>query len=430
MNISKYKWLILVLLVIGSLINYIDRSALSIAAPYIMKEFNFSAADMGNIFSGFFFTYAVFCFIGGYCSDLFGPKRTMGIAMIFWSFFAFAPAIAWGFASLFVFRLLFGASEGPISSVSNKMITNWFSPTERARAKGISDSGMSLGAAISGPMVGLIAIKWGWRVSFIVLLVLGLLWTISWFILSYDTPFDFLRHFKKSHNTSVNGNTVEGEKKKSADLVNRKTLSFYLRQPIIWSIIISFFAVNFMTYFFMTWFPSYLVMERHLSIKNMSVVNVIPWLFGMLGYVLGGTLSDYVVKRTGNTIKSRKLVIFFSLIGLGISVGLCGLANSTMLAIILMSFGVFFGYLATPSFWASIGDSVKSSNVGGVGGFAHFLSNTAGIVAPSITGYIVQGTGKFTSAFILAGSLALLSALVVLAFMHPIRKLDEKKISV
>jgi ACS family hexuronate transporter-like MFS transporter len=172
----------------GSMINYIDRASLSIAAPYVMKEFRFSPAQMGIIFSSFFFSYAVFCFVGGYLSDIYGPKKTIAFAMVAWSLFAAGPAIAWGFISMIVFRVLFGAGEGPIGSVSNKMVNNWFPATERAKAKGISDSGMSIGAAVSGPIVGLIAIRFGWRVSFVVLAILGLLWTALWVKIATDLP--------------------------------------------------------------------------------------------------------------------------------------------------------------------------------------------------------------------------------------------------
>lgn len=146
---TGYRWKVLAILVSGSFINYIDRASLSIAAPYVMKEFGFSPARMGIVFSSFFFSYALFCFVGGYLSDIYGPRRTIAFAMVAWSVFAAGPAIAWGFISMMVFRVLFGAGEGPIGSVSNKMVNNWFPATERAKAKGISDAGMPLGAAVS-----------------------------------------------------------------------------------------------------------------------------------------------------------------------------------------------------------------------------------------------------------------------------------------
>ncbi|MDR3592670.1 MAG: MFS transporter [Negativicutes bacterium] len=416
-----YRLVVLALMVASTFINYIDRASLSIAAPYIMKEFNFSPAEMGIVFSSFFLSYALFCFVGGYFSDIYGPKKTIAFAMVAWSLFAGAPAIAWGFGSLIVFRILFGAGEGPISSVSNKMINNWFPATERAKAKGITDTGMSLGAALAGPIVGLIAVQWGWRVSFLILTLLGFAWVLFWIRMVTDHP--------KDHAKVSPAELEEIEKGKvTVSLVAEKLpLTYYIKQPIILSTIIAFFATNYATYFFLTWFPSYLVMARNLSIKDMAIVSVIPWLFGALGYGLGGYLSDHLVKRLGDLVKARKTVISVFLACAAVSIGLCGLVNSTTSAVILMSLGIFFAYLATASYWAIIQDTVKSDSVGRVGGFVHFLSNTAGIVAPSVTGFIVQTTGLFTSAFLLTGGLAIIGAASVALFARPIRAPEKPR---
>jgi len=409
-----YRLVVLAIMVAATFINYIDRASLSIAAPYIMKEFNFSPAEMGIVFSSFFLSYSVFCFVGGYLSDIYGPKKTIAFAMVAWSLFAGAPALAWGFSSLVVFRILFGAGEGPISSVSNKMINNWFPATERAKAKGITDTGMSIGAALAGPIVGLIAVQWGWRISFLVLTLLGFVWVIFWMKMVTDHPKD---HAKVS---AAELEEIEKGKVTVTQVADKLPLSYYIKQPIILSTIIAFFATNYATYFFLTWFPSYLVMARSLSIKDMAIVSVIPWLFGALGYGLGGYLSDHLVKRLGDLVKARKIVISVFLSCAAVSIGLCGLVDTTTAAVTLMSLGIFFAYLATASYWAIIQDTVKSDSVGRVGGFVHFLSNTAGIIAPSVTGFIVQATGMFTSAFLLTGGLAIIGAASVAIFAKPI----------
>jgi len=409
-----YRWKVLAIMVCGSFINYVDRASLSIAAPYVMKEFSFSPAEMGIIFSSFFFSYAVFCFVGGYLSDIYGPKKTIAFAMVAWSLFAAGPAIAWGFTSLIIFRVLFGAGEGPIGSVSNKMVNNWFPATERAKAKGISDSGMSIGAALSGPIVGLVAIQFGWRVSFAVLTILGLIWTTLWIKIVTDLP---RQHPKVSSEELA---IIEKGQIISTSVAAKQPLIYYLKQPIILSTIVVFFATNYITYFFLTWFPSYLVMAQNLSIKDMSIVSVIPWLLGALGYISGGIISDHLVKLGHEPIYARKIVISVTIFGSAVAIALCGLASSATSAVILMSIGIFCAYLATPCYWAIIQDSVRSESVGRVGGFVHFLSNLAGIFAPSITGFIVQATGSFTSAFLLTGGLAAMGALTVAIFAKPI----------
>jgi ACS family hexuronate transporter-like MFS transporter len=199
-----------------------------------------------------------------------------------------------------------------------------------------------------------------------------------------------------------------------------RPLGFFLRQPAILSTALAFFACNYITYFFLTWFPSYLVMAHNVSIKNMSLVTMIPWLIGFVGMAGGGFASDYLVRRTGNLMRGRKLMIVACLIGSSISVALCALTTSPTGAVALMSLGVFFMYATISSYWAIIQDTVRSKNVGGVGGFVHFLSNIAGIIAPSATGFLVQNSGSFTSAFLLTGGLGVAGALAVAVFAKPI----------
>lgn len=404
----------------GSFINYVDRASLGIAAPFIVKEFHFTPATMGTIFSAFFFSYALFNFVGGYLSDIFGPKKTLAVAMVVWSIFAGAPALAWGVGSFIVFRILFGMGEGPQGSVCNKMVNNWFPPTERARAKGTSDTGFSLGAALSGPIVGLIALRWSWRISFLVITLMGLAWTAIWLKMAADKP---AQHPKVTPEELAE---IQQTKIATSTVSSERPVSFYMKQPIILSVSLAYFAFAYSTYFFMTWFPSYLVMARNLSIKNMAIVNVIPWALGASGYIFGGTISDYLVRKRGDAISARRTVIAIAMTGAAISVGLCGLATTATSAVALMSVGILCLHIPNPCFWATVQDSVAPNRVGGVGGFVHFISNTAGIFAPSITGLIVQRTHQFTSAFLIAGGLAIVGALAVAIFAKPIHDTQAK----
>lgn len=413
--IKNYRWKVLAIMFLGAFINYIDRTALPIAAPFVMKEFGLDASQMGVIFSSFFITYPIFCFIGGYFSDIWGPKKTLGYAMILWSLFAGAPAVALGFVSLIIFRIGFGAGEGPVGSVTNKMVSNWFPSSERAKAKGISDSGMSLGAAISGPIIGFIAYHYGWKISFIALTILGFIWTFLWWHYVEDTP----RQHKKVSPEEVALIEAGQQTLKTEDGV-KIPFKYYMKQPLVSAVAISFFAANYITYFFMNWFPSYLVIEHNLSIKEMSIVSVIPWALAALGFIVGGTVSDSLVKRVKSAISARKWVIALGLVVIAISISLCGFVSSAVMAVSLMSIGVFFVNFITPCFWAIIQDSIQSSSVGRVGGFVHFISNIAGVFAPSITGFIVSGTGHFTSAFLVAGGLSIVGAVLVSILAKPI----------
>ncbi|MDU2063507.1 MAG: MFS transporter [Sporomusaceae bacterium] len=414
---KQYRKVVLLMLFFAAFINYVDRAALSIAAPHISKEFNLNPADMGLIFSSFFVGYALFNFIGGWMSDILGPRKIFGAAMSIWSVFGGLTAITTSFTSLYIVRVLFGLGEGPIGSSNNKTINNWFPAGERARAVGISTGGMSLGAALTGPIVAFMILHWGWRTPFIVLMIAGFIWTFFWVKLVTDHP-------RQSRRVSPEElQEIEAGQITTAEVKGKTSLAYFLKQPTVLATAIAFFASNYILYFFLTWFPSYLVMAQGLSLKDMAIVSVIPWLIGFIGQVGGGFVSDAVYRKTGKLMFSRKVVIVSCLIGSAIGVSLGGMATTAFGAVALMSLTIFCQYLTTSNYWAIIQDTVKGENVGGVGGFVHFLSNLAGIVGPAVTGYIVQSSGgNFSAAFLLAGALAIIGALAVAFAVKPIKE--------
>ena len=176
---GKFRWIIGGLLFAASTINYLDRSALPIVAPMVKKDLHISTAQLGLIFSVFFVGYAAFNFVGGYLADRIGPKRVYAAGMAVWSVFSGLTALATGFWPLMLFRVLFGFGEGPMGSVSNKTVRNWFPRKEAGFMVGLANSGGNLfGAAISGPIVGLVALSFGWRVAFFATMVMGFIWLI------------------------------------------------------------------------------------------------------------------------------------------------------------------------------------------------------------------------------------------------------------
>jgi len=176
MNKKKnYRWTILTMLFLAMIINYVDRAALSIAMPFITQEYHLTPAEKGMIFSSFFFGYALFCFVGGYLADRFGPKRVLTWSMGFWSVLCGSTALAFNFWSLLIVRALFGVGEGPVSTTANKTVNSWFPIKERARAIGINQAGGPLGGARAGAIVGFLALWLGWRVAFVVIAVSGVL---------------------------------------------------------------------------------------------------------------------------------------------------------------------------------------------------------------------------------------------------------------
>lgn len=409
-KIGRNGKIILIFLFLAGVINYLDRSALSVAAPFIQEDLKLTPGQMGIIFSSFSIGYAIFNFVGGVASDKFGAKITLFVAMIVWSLFSGAIVLVVGFVSLFIVRILFGMGEGPLSATINKMVNNWYPPSKRATAVGLANSGTPLGGAISGPIVGYIALHLGWRVSFVAIMVIGLIWAISWWFFAKEKP-DYIEETKIDEKADI------------APVTTFK-LGYYLKNPTVLFTAFAFFAYNYILFFFLTWFPSYLVDARNLSIENMSLITVIPWVLGFLGLAMSGIVSDFVYKHTvqKGVLFSRKVVLVVCLFLSAVCIGISGIVTTTAGAVTLVALSVLFLYLTGAIYWAIVQDVVDSNNVGSVGGFMHLLANIAGIVGPTITGYIIQTTGTYTAAFLLAGGLAVIASIAVIFFVKPIVK--------
>jgi sugar phosphate permease len=275
----------------------------------------------------------------------------------------------------------------------------------------IAQSGTTLGGAVAGPIVGALALTYGWKTSFVAIAAAGFVWVIGWLVLGKNAPVSGaagqpLYAAEADKNPSIQPSAMT------------RSLSSYLREPAVLAIAFAFFGFGYLLYFFLSWFPSYLTMERHLSIKDMSVVSSIPWLMGFVGYLLGGAISDYVLKVTGRPIFARKLVLVVCLLAAAVCVAIAGYADSVWSAATLMGSSILFLYMSANSYWALILNMVPGEKVGAVGGYVHMFGNFAGIAAPAVTGFIVQKTGVFTSAFALAGGIALLGSICIAVFVR------------
>jgi MFS family permease len=327
--------------------------------------------------------------------------------MTAWSLFCGLTAAVFSFGSLLLVRVLFGMGEGPLSSTIAKLVSQWFPRREQASAIGIANAGTPLGGALAGPIVGLIALSFGWRASFVVIALIGFAWTGLWIWFASDRP---QQHRWVTKSESL---LIEADQPESPAGTATMQLKDYVWRPGILATAFAFFGYAYLLYFFLAWFPSYLTMARHLSIKSMSIVSVIPWLLGFVGLAVGGFLTDFIFRLTKRAVFARKLVLVVCLMAAGGCVALAGTVTTAVSAVTLMGASVFFLYLTGPTYFAIVLDTVEGKRVGGVGGFVHFIANLAGIISPAITGFLVQTSGGFSSAFILAGAVAFTGAIAV-----------------
>ncbi len=421
---GNLRWLMVFMAFSATAINYIDRANLGVAAPYIAKDLNLSPEMTGALLGAFFWTYAAFQLPSGWFVDKVGARIAYGFAVVWWSLFTASAALANGFAALFGTRLLLGVGEAPAYPTNAKIVSEWFPRRERAFATSIFDSGNRVGTALSLPIVSAIIAQFGWRMSFVITGALGFLWLGFWLWLyrspskhPWVTPEE--RAYIESDAPPIQGGT-EGPKVRWRDLFRYRT---------IWGMMLGFFCLNFVIYFFSTWFPTYLIQARGFDLKKMGLVGMIPALVAVFGGYLGGYVSDRLVRSGMRLSLARKIPLVGGMF-LSSSIGLSVLVESTAAAIALMSLSYASLAFAAASIWSLPADIAPTKDhVGSIGGIQNFASNLAGICISTFVGVMLAKTGGFVVPLVVAGCFSLLGAfayLVIVPEIKPLEALPEK----
>lgn len=397
------------------MLNYADRAIIGVAAPLIIAEFGFSKASFGWILAAFAFTYSPFGFIGGFLADRFGPRNVMGWAIIVWSTFTALTAAGVGFVSLIIIRLLFGIGEGPQATVSAKLMHNWFPKRELGSAVGIVNAATPLGGAIGTPVVvGIMAATQGnWRLAFILLGALGILFAVGWFVLVRDTPGEH-RRTNDAEVAYITQDSRENEHQLEAE--STEAWWTYLKLPAVWATAIAFFGYSWILWTFLSWFPTYLVQERGIELEELAVAGAIPWIGGCIGLGLGGIFTDWLVRKTGNAEGPRRWTVVVCLGLTAVLFGLIGTVTTLVSAVILMTIVIFFLYFTGAQYWVIVAEAVPSSRYGSVSGAVQTFATTASILAPLLTGYVLDSSAGWGGTFTLAAGIALLGALLLAIF--------------
>ena len=405
---GRYRFVIAGLLCSVGMINYMDRAALGVAAPFLRADLHLSPSQLGLVFSTFFLGYTLFAFVGGHAADRYGPRKVYVWAAVAWSVLSALTGAVGGFAQLLVVRTLFGFAEGPMNSTANKTISNWFPRQETSRTIGIVFSGQSVGSALSAPVVGLLMLSFGWRIAFVVTGAVGLVWVVVWRLLMTDHPPGAARE------------EVVAIKAAPSEV----PLWRYLTQPAILALGLGLFAMNYPFFILLSWLPTYLTHTLHMPMKTMVYVAAIPWACGIIGYVGGGNISDFLYKRMHDKLLARKIVtsvpLALSIVAL---LALC-VSSGAVPAVVLICLIVVCMTGAAQACWATVTELVPPERVGGVSGFVHLLSNISGIIGPAATGFAVQYFGGFDTAFLLAAVIAFLGTVAMVLFVksQPVRQ--------
>src|SRR4051812_29345958 len=382
---KKMRWVVIFLCFLAIAVNYIDRANLAVAAPQIEKALGIGPAEMGFILSGFFWTYALMQMPFGWFVDRVGARIALPLAVGWWSLFTAATAVTTSVAGMFGCRLLLGVGEAGAYPSCAKPVSQWFHPRERAIATSIFDSGSRVGSALSIPVVALIISALGWKAAFVLTGLLGAVWIAGWFVIYRNPSQDDL---DGAHDATRAAQTSGQQKVTWASLFRHRTL---------WGMMLGFFCLNFVIYFFITWFPSYLVQTRGFSLKSLGTLGMIPALIAIPGGWLGGYVSDALFRRGWSLTAARKTCMVGGML-LSSVITLSAFTENVYL--MLAFFGIAYGSLAfaAASIWSLPGDVAPTpGHVASIGGIQNFASNLAGIVITTFTGAMVALTkGSFT----------------------------------
>ncbi|MBS1095792.1 MFS transporter [Gluconobacter wancherniae] len=410
---GRYRLVIAALLFALGMINYTDRAAVGILAPQIQQDLHISSSQLGWVFSAFFFSYAIFSFLGGYLSDRLGPKRTFSAAVASWSVFCAATGAVFSLWSLISVRLLFGASEGPMNSTTNRMVTNWFPRKETARALGFTLSGQNLGSAVAAPLVIFLSYFCGWRMAFICLGAIGAIWCVLWLIFASDRPAEN-RHVSAQELAHIISDRSEGMLPKGSAPVQN-----YIFRKTTLGLALGLFSLLYPLYIFVSWMPSYFTNVMHVTQAGLSLAAGIPWVGGFLGYFLGGFISDLYFKRSTNGLIARKITTIIPLVFAALTLCLTPYIHSVTGDVMLFTLSLFAISMGIQSLWAMIHEVTPVIYMGTVGGFIHFLANMSGVIAPALTGYVIEHVeGGYTSAFWIAAGIGIFGALIMLILIQ------------
>ena len=398
-RIPRVRWGIGVLLGAGVLINYFDRINLSVGAPQLQQEFGLTDGELGWLFSGFFWSYAVLRIPSGMILDRFGVTAVYRVSSFLWSLTSAMTALAGGFGGVLAARLLLGIAEGPGFPASAKATGYWFPRGERAMATSIFDAAAKFANVIGVPLVALAVVQFGWRWGFGITGMLSFLYFLA-FLIVYRDP---SRHPRLSSverdYIRAGGATREGP----AESGEVAMLGYLLRNRKVWGLTIGFAAYGYSFYLFLTWLPNYLVQSMHMSILKSAGFTAIPWICATVaGLGVGGWLIDHLIARGYDETPVRKTVLVVGML-LGLAVFGATVTTDPVWAIVWISVALSGLAAASPVGWSIPSLIAPRGGTGTIGGIMNFLNNMMGVVAPVTTGYIVGATGSFVGAFLAAG---------------------------
>ncbi len=434
---SYFRWVIVSLLFLATAINYADRAVLSIAGPALSKSLHLNSVSMGYIFSAFGWSYVLAQLPGGWLLDRFGSRKIYAISLFVWSCFTFITGFSGFFiglsavAVLFILRFLLGIAEAPAFPANSRISVAWFPTKETGTAAAIFNSAQYFATVLFAPLLGYIVQTYGWEYSFIFMGIVGFVFLIFWLKFVHAPKKSRYINQAELDYITDGGALVEmdqkvKEKENKNDSPKWQFLSQLLKSRMLIGVYIAQYCINAITFFFISWFPVYLVQARGMTILKAGVVAVLPAVFGFVGGNLGGIFSDYLLKRGASLSVARKVPIVIGML-LSMSMIFCNYTDIEWMVVAFMALS-YFGKGLGALGWAVNADTAPKEITGLSSALFNTFGNLSSIITPIVIGYIVGVRGSFNWALIFVSIHAFLAIISYVFIVGKIERLVLNKI--
>ncbi len=407
-GVRNYRWVVVSLIFLITLINYIDRSSVSFVIGPLKEQFHFSNTQFGMILSAFGAGYISMAVLGGWCLDRFGPRIVWSLAVLGWSLCVVLFGFAGGLGEFIALRFLLGVAEGPHFPALAKATGSWLPPGERARALSIGLVAIPLSSVIGAPICSYLVADLGWRAMFVVIGAASSVWALIWYFLFTDRPKDSRFVGKDEKKLLENCSASKSDQKKPPI-----SLRYLLTHPALIANNVAFFASVYLINFATLWLPGYFLSQHGLDLKSVGWCLTIPWLTSALFLKAGGILSDWLLRKTGSSRSSRVHLLWSSQLLCALFFLLLSFTHTLGSSLLFMSLGIGFGMIPLSIFFNTNIEFAKE-RTGVAHGISTVCSSMAWIITPLLTGWTIDLTGNYQGAFLLLAGVTGAAVITVL----------------
>lgn len=411
-GLRSVQTLSLALLVLTGVLNYLDRSALSVTNGAIRAEMGLSLGQMGLLLSAFSWSYALAQLPVGGLIDRFRPRAVLTVGVVVWSLAQALCGLVHNFTQFIWARILLGVGESPQYPTAARVVSDWFPVNKRGFPTGVFNAASPLGTALAPPLLSLMLVASDWRAVFVILGVAGLGVALIWWA-AYRNPGQVA--LTQDDRAVIVGEAAADEPAATTGFAAWRSL---FRHAATWGMILGFFGSVYLNWLYLTWLPNYLQMERGMDTIHSGFAAFVPFFCGFIGCLVSGYLSDLLVRVTGSAVNGRKYLAVAAMLGMAAFTVPAALVQSNAVALACISVVIFLANVASVASWALVSAVAPRGQVASLGALQNFGGFVGGALAPIVTGYIVQATGSFIPALLVGASAVTVSALIYLVVVR------------